>query len=122
MFLKLPTLLILLLVIFAEGCEDDQMHNACRIIKNQCNCGYGCKSEYRYLTKEDCKIALRGEVNYCSGKNPCKNGVCLQISVPPKYKCSCQGTGFYGLHCEKDCHVPFDHRQRVFPPLECIVI
>lgn len=41
-----------------------------------------------------------GEENKCSS-NPCNAGACLQISVPPKYKCSCQGTGFYGLNCEK---------------------
>lgn len=53
-------LFIFILVAFTKGCEDDQMHNACRIINNQCSCGYGCKSEFRYLTQEDCKIALRG--------------------------------------------------------------
>ncbi|XP_051175543.1 uncharacterized protein LOC127290792 [Leptopilina boulardi] len=119
--LKFTAFLILLLVIFAKGCEVDQMHNACRIINNQCNCGFGCKSEYRYLTQEQCKIALKGEENKCSS-NPCNAGACLQISVPPKYKCSCQGTGFYGLNCEKNCHVPLDRRQRVFRPFECIVI
>lgn len=51
---------ILLVTGISIGCELDQMHQGCRINNAQCSCGYGCMSEYRYNTLEECKLSLRG--------------------------------------------------------------
>lgn len=38
----------------------------------------------------------------CYRSKPCLNGgSCLQISSDPGFKCRCEGTGYYGPHCDK---------------------
>lgn len=36
------------------------MGNGCRIFSGKCQCGYGCKSEYRYPNLETCNSVLNG--------------------------------------------------------------
>lgn len=50
--------------ILAEACDLDQMASGCRISNAQCSCGYGCKSEYRYSSNEECRAALKGNETY----------------------------------------------------------
>lgn len=38
--------------------------------------------------------------DFCA-QGPCyHNGVCVQTSQEPGYKCRCAGTGYYGARCE----------------------
>lgn len=38
--------------------------------------------------------------DFCA-QGPCNhNGVCVQTSQEPGYKCRCAGTGYYGSRCE----------------------
>lgn len=38
--------------------------------------------------------------DFCA-QGPCNhNGVCVQTSQEPGYKCRCAGTGYYGARCE----------------------
>lgn len=52
--------LIAIIGTLSKACDLDQMQYGCRIYNAQCRCGYGCSSEYRYSTNDDCKEALRG--------------------------------------------------------------
>ncbi|XP_033223035.1 protein crumbs-like [Belonocnema kinseyi] len=116
-------LLFITLATHVQSCEIDQMDSGCRIFNAQCNCGFGCKSEYRYINMEDCKLALRGKVDICSRAKPCLHeGTCLQISAQPGFKCSCQGTGYFGARCEKSCPGPNNLHFRGPFPYECVVI
>lgn len=43
--------------------------------------------------------------DFCA-QGPCQhNGVCVQTSQEPGYKCRCSGTGFYGARCEISKHM-----------------
>lgn len=102
----------------------DQTRHGCRIQSRVCSCGFGCKSEYRYLTMKDCQDALKGDyrslvqrviMSICNNNDlpvfegkrtdvcfnqPCMNGgSCIQISQFPGYRCRCEGTGYYGQRC-----------------------
>lgn len=57
-------ILIIIIDILSKtnACDLDQMQYGCRIYNAQCRCGYGCSSEYRYNSNEDCKEALRGNL------------------------------------------------------------
>ncbi|XP_015595696.1 multiple epidermal growth factor-like domains protein 10 [Cephus cinctus] len=116
-------LFLLILVAKSRSCELDQMRSGCRINSGQCNCGYGCKSEYRYETVEECRLALRGVRHDICHRKPCLHGgSCLQITQDPGYKCLCEGTGFYGIRCDKSCPGPNNLRFRGPFPYECVVI
>ncbi|XP_015380387.1 PREDICTED: protein crumbs-like [Diuraphis noxia] len=95
----LPLLLITTIIPVFEGC--DQSRQGCRIQEGQCLCGKGCYSEYRYSNYEECYKALKGRrFDFCA-QGPCNhNGVCVQTSQEPGYKCRCAGTGYYGARCE----------------------
>lgn len=43
----------------AQACEPDQRQRGCRIDNGACQCGYGCKSDYRYTSRPDCMDALK---------------------------------------------------------------
>ncbi|KAK0180797.1 hypothetical protein PV327_003142 [Microctonus hyperodae] len=106
-----------------DACEMDQTQSGCRIFNAECSCGYGCKSEYRYLSMNDCKLALKGRrSNKCNEPNPCKHhGICLQISQSPGFKCRCEGTRYYGPSCERPCpepnnfstHIPWEFQKEM---------
>ncbi|XP_059620096.1 protein cueball-like [Phlebotomus argentipes] len=121
--------LIILVIIFTicvlafsglEACELDQTQYGCRIDNRQCTCAYGCRSEFRYLTRKECQDALKGRSgDICSANNPCLNrGACIQVSQMPGYKCRCEGTGYWGNRCQLACP---EARHANFP-YECIVI
>ncbi|CAL7940287.1 unnamed protein product [Xylocopa violacea] len=121
----LPIILLLVIIgTLSNACDLDQMQYGCRIYNAQCRCGYGCSSEYRYNTNDDCKEALRGRrSDTCHRSKPCLNGgSCLQISSEPGFKCRCEGTGYYGPHCDKSCPGPNNQRFRGPFPYECVVI
>ncbi|KAL7291163.1 multiple epidermal growth factor-like domains protein 6 [Trichogramma pretiosum] len=121
-----PILLLLLVVtvLQIEACEVEKMGNGCRITSGQCACGYGCKSEYRYATLEECKLALNGRRrNACHSQTRCLHGgTCLQITANPEYKCLCEGTGYFGYRCEKACPGRDNPNYKGPFPLECVVI
>ncbi|XP_050443072.1 protein crumbs-like isoform X2 [Adelges cooleyi] len=114
----LPLLLITIIMPVFEGC--DQTRQGCRIQEGTCLCGVGCYSEYRYSNYEECHKALKGRrYDFCA-QGPCyHNGVCVQTSQEPGYKCRCSGTGYYGARCEQKC---FDQSHTKEVPFECIVI
>ncbi|XP_014206791.1 uncharacterized protein LOC106638228 [Copidosoma floridanum] len=121
----LPIVIFLLAVIeyqCARACETDEMRRGCRISEGQCSCGFGCKSEFRYEDMGSCKLALRGERhNACFHSSRClHDGICIQISSKPGYRCSCAGTRFFGVHCDKPCPKVVDPQD----PLQdvCVVI
>lgn len=38
----------------------------------------------------------------CKTNNPCMHsGTCIQISPQPGFKCRCEGTGYFGLRCNR---------------------
>ncbi|NP_001233055.1 uncharacterized protein LOC100569781 precursor [Acyrthosiphon pisum] len=116
----LPLLLITTIIPVFESC--DQSRQGCRIQEGQCLCGKGCYSEYRYSNYEECYKALKGRrFDFCA-QGPCNhNGVCVQTSQEPGYKCRCAGTGYYGARCETKCYGQnTTTKQEV--PFECIVI
>ncbi|KAK0177402.1 hypothetical protein PV328_001459 [Microctonus aethiopoides] len=123
---KITIFIILLLFIISgtltDACEMDQTQYGCRILNAQCSCGYGCMSEFRYHSMNDCKLALRGSrSNKCDEPNPCKHhGICLQISQSPGFKCRCEGTRYYGPSCERPCPEPSNFSTHI--PWECVVI
>lgn len=41
------------------ACDLDQATSGCRIDNGACQCGYGCKSEYRYPDRATCTTALK---------------------------------------------------------------
>ncbi|GLV42734.1 Cadherin-N [Carabus blaptoides fortunei] len=121
MLLLLVTVLILGLQI-AAGCDMDQTRHGCRIQSRVCSCGFGCKSEYRYLTMKDCQDSLKGKRTDVCFNQPCMNGgSCIQISQFPGYRCRCEGSGYYGQRCHISCPLPGTHVRGAFP-YECIVI
>jgi hypothetical protein len=118
-----------IIVVFIVGlelctaCDMDQTKQGCRIQNKACSCGFGCISEYRYDTMAECQNALRGRRRDICNPNPCQHGgSCIQISQRPKYKCRCEGTGYFGLKCSRACPTPgVDLNDAIFP-YECIVI
>ncbi|XP_026462238.1 delta-like protein 4 [Ctenocephalides felis] len=124
----LPQLFLVLVFITLDGVElsrpqQCEMDNGCRIQAGRCYCDYGCKSDYPYSSYRDCQKALKGRrSDICSRTQPCRNsGSCIQISLDPGYKCRCDGTGYYGTHCERACPTSADPYTGIFP-YECIVI
>ncbi|XP_018569830.1 protein jagged-2-like [Anoplophora glabripennis] len=124
MFFKICVLLFIYFET-CKSCETGQTKQGCLIRNLMCACGYGCASDYRYDTYQECQSALKGKKkDICKTSNPClHNGTCIQISQQPGYKCRCEGTGYFGLRCSKACPVPGGGRigSAVFP-YECIVI
>ncbi|XP_026331842.1 cubilin-like [Hyposmocoma kahamanoa] len=104
----------------AEACEPGELQNGCKIYGTSCTCGYGCKTEYIYRSRREClNVLTEKNSNICS-RRPCIRGICLQTMQDPGFTCKCEGTGYYGMRCEKACPtVPT--RGLVFPH-ECIVI
>ncbi|XP_014291017.1 adhesive plaque matrix protein 2 [Halyomorpha halys] len=123
---RLAQLTLLAFFAFAAvsfACTPDEMVRGCRIHEGHCICGLGCRSDFKYPTREDCRQALKGKTrDVCSG-NPCANrGTCTQItSYGMKFRCRCEGTGFYGPRCQYACPAPGNGGVKVFP-YECIVI
>ncbi|KAK5642759.1 hypothetical protein RI129_008926 [Pyrocoelia pectoralis] len=108
-------------VYMVHSCDMDQIRQGCRIQNRACSCGSGCISEYRYDTIQECLNALRGKGTDICSPNPCLHGgSCLQISHQPGYKCLCEGTGYFGLRCNRACPRGTT-RDQVFSH-ECIVI
>ncbi|KAF7273269.1 uncharacterized protein LOC143199123 [Rhynchophorus ferrugineus] len=108
---------------FCVSCDPSQTKQGCLIRNLVCSCGYGCISDYRYDTIQECQAALRGKKkDICKVNNPCLHGgTCIQISQQPGFKCRCEGTGYFGMRCNRACPVPGVGRGDVFP-YECIVI
>lgn len=50
---------LVFLSIGTEACELDQTQHGCRIDNGACTCAYGCRSEFRYLTRKECQDALK---------------------------------------------------------------
>lgn len=92
--------LIACTVEYSTECEIKQ---GCLIRNLVCSCGLGCASDYRYDSMQECQASLRGKKNdLCKTNNPClHDGTCIQISQSPGFKCRCEGTGFYGMTCNK---------------------
>lgn len=44
-----------------DGCDLDQVVRGCKIQQRQCICGIGCRSEYRYRSREECRNNLKGK-------------------------------------------------------------
>lgn len=106
----------------AYACDMDQIRQGCRIKNRACSCGSGCIGEYRYDNIQECQNALRGKRGNACSPNPCLHGgSCLQISHQPGYKCRCEGTGYFGMRCNRACPSAGNARDQVFP-YECIVI
>lgn len=42
-----------------NACDLDQAQHGCRIDNGACFCSYGCKSEFRYKTLQECNDALK---------------------------------------------------------------
>lgn len=67
----------------------------------------------------------KGRANNICSRAPCFNkGICTQINPSPGYKCTCNGTGYYGPRCQRKCPQGFEapnERGEKFPN-ECIVI
>ncbi|XP_073976207.1 uncharacterized protein [Rhodnius prolixus] len=111
-----------LMYMACDGCDLDQVVRGCKIQQRQCICGIGCRSEYRYRSREECRNNLKGKVSDVCSTKPCaNNGICMQTPMSPSmYKCRCEGTGYYGSRCEYPCPLP-GSIVRSFPH-ECIVI
>ncbi|XP_060521191.1 protein crumbs-like [Cylas formicarius] len=109
---------------FCISCENGQTKQGCLIRNLVCSCGIGCVSDYRYDTIHECQNALRGKKkDICKLNNPCQHGgTCIQISQQPGYKCRCEGTGYFGMRCNRACPVPGAGRIGDIFPYECIVI
>ncbi|XP_030765659.1 protein crumbs-like [Sitophilus oryzae] len=121
-------LLAIVLLVFGFklclSCDPSQTKKGCLIEDLKCTCGYGCISDYRYDTIQECQAALLGKKkDICKVSNPCLHGgTCIQISQQPGYKCRCEGTGFFGMRCNRACPVPGAGRLGDIFPYECIVI
>lgn len=51
-----------------------------------------------------------GKRNDVCNPNPCLHGgSCIQISQQPGYKCRCEGTGYFGLRCNRGKYFPSDN-------------
>ncbi|CAD7083391.1 unnamed protein product [Hermetia illucens] len=120
-----PVILLLCLIVLVavvRSCELDQTHNGCRIENRGCTCAFGCKSDYRYATRQECEDALMGTSDDICGRRPCLHGgSCIQISQKPGYKCRCEGTGFWGSRCQRQCPTSEDPLPAQLP-YECIII
>lgn len=138
---------VLLLPTATQACELDQTQHGCRIDNGACTCAYGCRSDFRYATRKECQDALKviavrrstphqfliffpvvwtaqGRSSDICGRAPClNNGRCIQISKMPNYTCQCDGTGYWGSRCQREC--PSSAQALVSGasyPHECIVI
>lgn len=80
-----------------------EIKQGCLIRNLVCSCGLGCASDYRYDSMQECQASLRGKKNdLCKTSNPCMHGgTCIQISQRPGFRCRCEGTGFYGMKCNR---------------------
>ncbi|XP_063701791.1 adhesive plaque matrix protein 2-like [Culicoides brevitarsis] len=120
----LLTLVALISVIaFVSACDVKDAHHGCRIDNGQCTCAFGCKSEFRYLSRTECQNALKGRTNDICSQQPCNNGgLCIQISHSPGYKCTCLN-GYFGSRCQRKCPTPgtLEYVQGKFSH-ECVVI
>lgn len=114
--------IIISLIQLTSGCDPSQTRQGCKIQDQQCICGVGCYSEYRYNSKEQCIKALKAKrMNVCE-PNPCYHeGQCTQTSQESRgFKCRCSGTGFYGKRCQFACPSTFESVTNF--PYECIII
>ncbi|XP_066151145.1 protein cueball-like [Euwallacea fornicatus] len=118
------TICICMALGYCWACETGQAKQGCLIRNSACSCGYGCISDYRYDNIQECQAALKGKKkDICKTNNPCMHGgTCIQISQQPGYKCRCEGTGFFGMRCNRACPVPTAGRIGDIVPYECIVI
>uniref|UniRef100_U5ENH4 Putative neurexin iii-alpha n=1 Tax=Corethrella appendiculata TaxID=1370023 RepID=U5ENH4_9DIPT len=107
-----------------NSCElETQTQHGCKIENGQCNCAFGCKSEFRYSNRKECTDALKGRSNDICSRAPCLNGgSCTQVTQMPQYKCRCEGTGYWGTRCQRSCPKQFDSQPIYKFPHECIVI
>uniref|UniRef100_A0A182JSG4 EGF-like domain-containing protein n=1 Tax=Anopheles christyi TaxID=43041 RepID=A0A182JSG4_9DIPT len=106
-----------------QSCDLDQTQQGCRIDNGQCNCAYGCKSEFRYATRKECQDALKGRSSDICNRQPCMNGgTCTQVTTMPQYKCRCEGTGYWGNRCHRICPKPDQLPPGIKFPHECVVI
>lgn len=66
---------------------------------------------------------MKGRSGDVCGREPCLHGGgCIQVSVTPGYKCRCEGTGYWGMRCQRKCpNAEEQHFQGQYP-YECIVI
>lgn len=111
------------LIYFTQACELDQTQHGCRIDNGQCTCAFGCKSEFRYATRKECQDSLKGRSNDICSRQPCLNGgSCTQVSAMPQYKCSCEGTGYWGNRCQRLCPKAEQVTAGTKFPHECVVI
>lgn len=60
----------------------------------------------------------------CSSmSSPClHNGVCIQVTQAPGYRCRCDGTGFWGSRCQRKCPGKEETYLLTRFPYECVVI
>lgn len=109
-------------IYFVGACDVKDAHYGCRIDNGQCTCAFGCKAEFRYLSRTECQNALKvspftleqgdsskdfltflkqGRSNNICNQQPCNNGgLCIQISHSPGYKCTCLN-GYFGSRCQR---------------------
>ncbi|XP_065162071.1 adhesive plaque matrix protein 2-like [Atheta coriaria] len=106
------------------SCEPHQRRRGCRINNGRCACDdFGCNTDYRYETFEECTKALRGKKSNGCSPNPCLHGgSCIQVSQSPGYKCRCEGTGYFGGRCNRACPKGGSAGRHDIFPYECIVI
>ncbi|CAB3383908.1 Hypothetical predicted protein [Cloeon dipterum] len=118
-------LFVLLLAVVAAALACEHKQPGCKIEGSSCVCGEGCPGHYRYATKTHCHRALaksRNKSRDICHRRPCQNGgTCVQRSQEPGYKCICDGTGFFGDRCEKDCTLASNLEGKRFP-YECVMI
>lgn len=63
------------------------------------------------------------EVTVCTKSTCYHNGVCVETSIHPGFKCRCSGTGYYGDRCQHACPTPgVPVRKTSGFPFECVVI
>lgn len=55
--------LLLSAIYFVSACDVKDAHHGCRIDNGQCTCAFGCKSEFRYLTRAECQNALKVSIS-----------------------------------------------------------
>ncbi|BES98803.1 EGF [Nesidiocoris tenuis] len=125
---KAPYYFIALFLLFClyltcDGCDPEDMVYGCRISQGQCLCGRGCHMTYRYENRDECRAAIKGESQDSCSKSPCaNNGVCIQTPAAySKFKCRCEGTGFYGPRCQYACPRTIPLSMKNFP-YECVEI
>ncbi|XP_018025182.1 protein crumbs [Hyalella azteca] len=98
----LLTTTLLLAAALSESCDPGDLVQGCRVEgPNYCVCGLGCRTSFSYATREQCLTASRGERGDPCSSQPCRHhSYCTQIIADPGYQCFCDGTGYYGRHCE----------------------